>query len=286
MSIVENIAKEMALFEKYPSIQLAQTAMRKRLVDAWAIPEGACVLEIGCGQGDLTAVLADAVGPNGRIVAVDLAGPDYGTPVSIGASTEHLHNGPYGSVINFRLGYDVVANAGHLDNDTFDYVVLAHSSWYFDSPEALREVLRLAHSWAPILCVSEWNLLPKNPKQFAHTLAVLLHGQVEVFRAGSDANIRNPYTLPCLEKLLLETGWHEETRSDIDCSELLDGSWEIDACLGEILDRASSLAIPERLLTVLPSERDLLADVASRYGKESLSSFALTAVHAGHAAAD
>ena len=36
------------------------------------------MLEIGCGQGDTTVVLADAVGENGSVVALDPGSPDYG----------------------------------------------------------------------------------------------------------------------------------------------------------------------------------------------------------------
>jgi len=45
---------------------------------------GSKVLELGCGQGDCTTVLATTVGGEGSVVAVDPAELDYGTffPVS------------------------------------------------------------------------------------------------------------------------------------------------------------------------------------------------------------
>jgi protein-L-isoaspartate O-methyltransferase len=58
-----------------PAVQLTQTRYRMGLVDGWDIRPGASVLEIGCGQGDMTAVLADAVGEQGRVVGVDSAEP-------------------------------------------------------------------------------------------------------------------------------------------------------------------------------------------------------------------
>ena len=36
------------------------------------------MLEIGCGQGDTTVALADAVGEEGSVVALDPGRPDYG----------------------------------------------------------------------------------------------------------------------------------------------------------------------------------------------------------------
>jgi len=35
-------------------------------------------MEIGCGQGDCTAVLATVVGETGHVTALDPAPPDYG----------------------------------------------------------------------------------------------------------------------------------------------------------------------------------------------------------------
>lgn len=51
---------------------------RLDLVSFWGITPGSRVLEIGCGQGDCTIVLADAVGESGHVDAVDPGAPDYG----------------------------------------------------------------------------------------------------------------------------------------------------------------------------------------------------------------
>lgn len=60
------------------SIQLSQTLHRLALLENWKIGAGSKVLEVGCGQGDCTTVLASAVGEEGRVVAVDPADLDYG----------------------------------------------------------------------------------------------------------------------------------------------------------------------------------------------------------------
>jgi len=44
-----------------------------RLLEATTLGAGAQVLEPGCGTGRLTAVLAEAVGPQGRVVALDIS---------------------------------------------------------------------------------------------------------------------------------------------------------------------------------------------------------------------
>jgi predicted methyltransferase len=64
------------------SIQHSQTLHRLLLLQHWNIPTNSKVLELGCGQGDCTTVLAYAVGEQGRVVAVDPAVLDYGASFS------------------------------------------------------------------------------------------------------------------------------------------------------------------------------------------------------------
>jgi predicted methyltransferase len=59
-------------------IQVAQTEHRLKLAIDWPIETDSRVLEIGCGQGDFTAVLASIVGPSGHITAIDPADLSYG----------------------------------------------------------------------------------------------------------------------------------------------------------------------------------------------------------------
>jgi predicted methyltransferase len=61
------------------NIQDSQTLHRLVLLEHWNITTGSHVLELGCGQGDCTTVLASAVGEQGKVVAVDPADLDYGT---------------------------------------------------------------------------------------------------------------------------------------------------------------------------------------------------------------
>ena len=63
---------------KHFGIQHSQTLHRLEILESWNISAGSRVLELGCGQGDCTTVLAHAVGEDGKVVAVDPASLDYG----------------------------------------------------------------------------------------------------------------------------------------------------------------------------------------------------------------
>jgi ubiquinone/menaquinone biosynthesis C-methylase UbiE len=74
----ESIASLSLHSEGHLKTQLQSTQHRIDIVSNWDIPMGAKVLELGCGQGDCTAVLAELVGPNGHITAVDPGPLNYG----------------------------------------------------------------------------------------------------------------------------------------------------------------------------------------------------------------
>ncbi|MBW9235691.1 class I SAM-dependent methyltransferase, partial [Leptospira santarosai] len=60
-------------------IQSIQTQHRLKLAEVWGIKDGKRVLEIGCGQGDTTAVLAYLVGDKGFVHGIDIAPTNYGS---------------------------------------------------------------------------------------------------------------------------------------------------------------------------------------------------------------
>ena len=55
------------------TIQRRQTAHRLAIAEAWQVKPGEKILEISCGQGDLSAVLADQVGSAGHVTGIDIA---------------------------------------------------------------------------------------------------------------------------------------------------------------------------------------------------------------------
>jgi SAM-dependent methyltransferase len=273
----EELAALMAASADSPGQQLRQTRFRRALVEDWQIPEGSRVLEIGCGQGDTTAVIADALGSRGRVIAVDLADPSDGRPVTLGESAQHLSNGPLGERIKFRYGFDVLDPENAFPDDAFDAIVLAQCTWYFGSLEQVGATLRQIRAWAPRLHLSEWDLEPRSVDQTAHLLAVLIQGQIEAFKAESSANVRTPYAREALRALLGETGWQVASEALVDASELDDAAWEIDACLADALPEIAGLAMPERLRTLVTSQGHVLRRVAERDGTRPLPAYSIVA---------
>ncbi|MHB8635721.1 MAG: SAM-dependent methyltransferase [Fimbriimonadaceae bacterium] len=260
--------------------QLVQTRLRRDLVDHWAIPNGARVLEIGCGQGDTTVVLAEAVGEAGKVVAVDVADPSYGAPVSIGASARHITQGPLGDRVEFRFEFDPLDPANAFRPDAFDALVFAHCTWYFGSLGQLTETLRTVRPWAKRLCLSEWDIEPRSIDQFGHFLAVLIQGQVEALKAASLANVRTPYSRETLHGILQASGWSITSERPIDSSPLADASWETAACLERSLQEAANLDMPPKALALLATQLDVLAQLAARSGQLSLPSYSIVAERA------
>jgi len=254
------------------TIQQSQTAFRCRLVDHWKIEDGWRVLEIGCGQGDTTLVLADAVGSAGSVVAIDHAKPTYGAPITLGDSARHISAGPLGDRIDFRFNFDVLDPRNAFGPDSFDAIVLAHCTWYFESLGRIADVLRWIRPWAHRLCLSEWDLQPRSLEQFGHFLAVLVQGQIEAFKPQSEANVRTPYSRESLRSLLEATGWGVATESLVDSADLDDGAWEIAAA------RAADLSVldsaPPKLRAFVESQLDVLSRLP---GNRSLPAYSIVA---------
>jgi SAM-dependent methyltransferase len=269
--VPDELATLMLGYAAHPGVQVVQTRFRKRLVDAWRIEPGARVLEIGCGQGETTVVLADVVGPAGHVVAVDPAPQTYGTPVTLGQSAQHLSQGPLGNRIDFRFGWDP---EGFEVTEPFDALVMAHCSWYFASVDQLQTQLAVAGRWANRLCFSEWDMHPYAFAQVPHYLAVLAQGQFEAWQQGrtglpSTANIRTPLSRQRSLALITAAGWTVRIEEQVDSSALQDGGWEIAMC--------RDAAATSGLASLVGSQFDVLHELAEQIEVASLNSYAVIA---------
>ncbi len=242
-------------------VQLTQTGFRRRVVDTWRIEAGERVLELGCGQGDLTAVLADAVGPGGHVTAIDPAPATYGAPTTLGQSTGHLAASPLGPRMDIRLETDVLDPAVAFADGEFDVVVLAHSSWYFPSVGVLTETLRRVRPWARRLCFAEWDLTPRSLDQVPHLLAVLIQGQIELHKAHSESNVRTPFSRARAIAVLADAGWTVTGQDDVDTTGQQDARWEIAQSIDAATREAHAVGGPERLPDFVAGQVDTLREL-------------------------
>lgn len=248
------VARAMATGVAHPEVQLVQTRFRVRLAETWDLQPGDRVLEIGCGQGDMTAVLAAAVGEHGHVTGVDIADPSYGAPVTLGQSADFLRTTPFGDRIDMRFGFDVLTET--FPDDAFDHVVLSQCSWYFASLDQLRATLARVRPWARRLCFAEWDLRPTSHDQLAHLLAVQIQGMIEAAGERGEGNVRTPFSSQRLLAALAETGWHASAPRTVDTTDMQDAAWEIDACHHVVEERLHT--VPAPLHDLVQSHVDVL----------------------------
>ncbi|CAG8362949.1 unnamed protein product [Penicillium salamii] len=232
-------------------IPLSQTEHRLALLEHWNILPGSKVLELGCGQGDCTIVLAHAVGEQGKVVAVDPADLEYGAPYTLGQAQGHISEGPLGGQITWvqqnplsylsSLSSDYGASppsSPDSEDKAFDAAVLAHCLWYFASPSIILATFRALKQHSKRLLLAEWSLVATDPSAQPHVLAALTQAALECHKRNSDSNIRTVLGPRKLTELALAAGWQLESESLVQTGEgLLDGQWEVSACLSPSFER-------------------------------------------------
>lgn len=262
-NVVTSIIKCMASNESMEDIQRTQTDHRIKLVQFWGIKEGSRVLEIGCGQGDTTAVLAYFVGEKGFVQGIDIASPDYGSPITLGDSANYLLKSKLGSQIKMDFNIDVLATDYNFPNDTFDYIVLSHCSWYLKSFDELEEILEKIEKWGKKLCFAEWDPLIQTIEQYPHFLAALIQAQYESFKESSLSNIRTIFTPMDIRTIVEKTNWRIINEQLIESPNLQDGKWEIDLTLSYYKEEINNLvSLPDKLKSLIQSEIMLLKEAS------------------------
>jgi ubiquinone/menaquinone biosynthesis C-methylase UbiE len=216
------------------NIQHSQTLHRLELLKHWHISSGSKVLELGCGQGDCTTVLASAVGDEGKVVAVDPADLSYGSPYTLGQAQSHISQGPLGRQITWiqQSPQDYLASLFSSDSQAFDATVLAHCLWYFSSPSLVLSTFRAIRQHSKRLLLAEWSLVATHPSAQPHVLAALTQAALECRKSESISNVRTVLSPKRLTELALAAGWQLENDVRTQADEgLLDGQWEVSACL-------------------------------------------------------
>lgn len=125
-------------------------AVEDLLLERAAPALGECVLEIGCGTGTTTARLADLVGANGRVTAVDVAKP------MLAAACGRLAN---------RLNVELIeADAATMALEpSYDLVTSRFGVMFFEEPAAAFANLRAGLKPSGRLACVAWAPIARNP---------------------------------------------------------------------------------------------------------------------------
>lgn len=274
-------------------VQLNQTRHRIAIISKWDIPwDGAKVLEIGCGQGDCTAVLAEAVGVEGHVTAVDPAPLTYGkgsllvcsetpllnmssgSPFTLGEAQQHLSSGRLGDRITWKQA-DPLQFLQSASTEIYDVAVLTHCLWYFASPDQISQTMRLLAERAKKICVAEWSLLTSEPKAYPHVLAILAQAACECRKQETESNVRTVVSPRVIKEIARTVGLKLQAEATLTPGVgVFDGRWEVSA----VLNREFELEIGEfvrndRERGVLFAMRDALqASVAAIGGTTAVMS--------------
>ena len=277
-NVVNAIVSCMPIYGGDSTIQTIQTEHRLKLAEFWGIKEGSRVLEIGCGQGDTTAVLAYLVGETGFVHGIDIASPDYGAPITLGDSADHLRKSKLGKQLKMDFEVDILSSEVDFPEASFDYIVISHCSWYFKSFEEFTEVLRKTRKWGSKLCYAEWDPRIKSIEQYPHFLAILLQAQYECFKENSLSNVRTLFTPKDVQNIAKDTDWAIHKEESISSSELQDAKWEINQTLTDYdFELGEIKSLPEKLQTLIKSEVNLLEESIKDVDVISMSTYAFIA---------
>ncbi|KAK0486810.1 S-adenosyl-L-methionine-dependent methyltransferase [Armillaria luteobubalina] len=249
------IAKICHMGTEHFQTQLQSTEHRFAILSKWDITKGSKVLELGCGQGDCTAVLAELVGPNGHVIAVDPGPVDYGSPYTLGQAQNNISSSVLGPRITW-MHADPIEFLETGDGE-YDIAVLVLCTWYFASPKVLSDMfLTLAKSKVNRICIAEWSL--SSARAQSHILAAFTQAALQNHNPSSSSNIRTLFSPAVLEASAIEAGLKLQNSSIlVPADNVLDGLWEVQMVLGaEFMKNLNNLVKDDKQKVLIESMRD------------------------------
>ncbi|KAJ7274532.1 S-adenosyl-L-methionine-dependent methyltransferase [Mycena haematopus] len=264
---VPSLAEKIASLSGYgPTSSVAQAQYRLDLVANWSIASGARVLELGCGQGDTTLALAEAVGETGHVDAVDPGPLDYGSPKTLGQAQNTISIGPLGPRITWIQAEPLEFLSENSDAPPYDVVVLSHSLWYFSSPTDILNTLRVVATRARRVCIAEWSL--SSAEATTHILAVLTQAAMECRKPASTSNVRTVVSPTRIKDLAKEAGLVLQSETQVTPGVgVYDGRWETDAVVrARFTEEVEDFVKDEREKGVIYALKDAMEMSLARVG--------------------
>ncbi|KAJ7289348.1 putative SAM-dependent methyltransferase [Mycena rebaudengoi] len=264
------LAKKLADLSGYGPVNgsIPQAQYRLDLVSKWPIAAGQRVFELGCGQGDTTLALAEAVGENGHVDAVDPGPLDYGSPATLGEAHDVISAGPLGPRITWVQAEPLEFLEANPEK-TYDVAVLAHSLWYFASPVLILETLRVLAARARVVCIAEWSLsCAEGSNATPHVLAVLAQGVMECRKPASESNVRTVVSPARIKALAAEAGLVMQGEDTVTPGKgVLDGRWETQHALRPLFaEEVEEFVKDEREKGVVYAMKDAVEAAVARVG--------------------
>ncbi|KAK3900028.1 S-adenosyl-L-methionine-dependent methyltransferase [Staphylotrichum tortipilum] len=250
---------------------------RLNLCEAWSIPPGSHILDIGCGQGESALVLASQTGPAGHVTGIDTAPPGYGGPYTLLQAQAHIAASPLGSRITF-LATDAPSLLAASPQPRFGCAILCHSLWYFPSAQTISSLFsRLAEARITRLCLAEYTGVARTPEQEAHALAAAAEALLIASRRPreriQDWNVRTALSPGEILQLAGESGWRVEREGVLEAPEgLVDGWREAGVVRSRVFEEAVKEeglegGVEERLLGMARRVGGLCEEVERGEGK-------------------
>lgn len=246
---------------KHFSVQLSQTEHRIKLSYHFGISPGDHLLEIGCGQGDMTTVLAALVTADGSVDAVDPGRPDYGSPYTLQQAQQHIVSSLHTRHVNF-LFRDAVSFLQETKT-SFDAIILVHCVWYFADPTMLSDIITACRAKTKRVIIAEYAASASLPEQWPHVLAAYTQAFAQANLLKSESNIQTLLTPQQIASIMKSQGWSSTYSATVTPDDSLDdGRWECGTVMApsfltETVDgRNSSSKLSQKQSSVVEALRD------------------------------
>jgi SAM-dependent methyltransferase len=231
-------------------VEAMKPELSERLLTGVGPLAGRRVLELGAGTGALAQRLADAVGPDGTVLASDVA------EGMVALLAKHLGGRPTIDVARIDA-CDIP-----LPDGSVDVVVFRMGLMLIPTPEvALGEIRRVLRPGGR-LGVAVWGTAPANPWMTSVGMAAMMHGLVS---SGPPVGPGGPFSLADpdrLATLVRDAGFGEVRVTAVDSSRLYPNAGrhvEVVSALAPPLSAALRTATPEQRAALATTVADLTA---------------------------